>query len=213
MPIEPVQIKVGDISRICMRVGMSPVGLSLPYAQLMVYRLICTNGAVMSRLFGSARFKRAGDLAPRMLSFMSKLTGLSQKGSGLASIYNQVGQSELLPTNRDILRIWKASNKILRDPEAADTVLGIDEELRKDLKAAVRLERSEDQDSLMALGEEDDEDSETTETPIKIPLWHRSWWETFNLVTFAANKYKGRARYRMQNLGGRILTTAARAKI
>jgi len=193
--IKPV--RVNDLVSFGWQLRLSESGFGIPSGSIYALRLVCTNGAIAPRRYGSFRFPKRGEIETRTQVFLQDIVNSHSRLEKFVDAYKQVasGEGGSLPGNRDFNRIWNAVKKTLGDPETADIVLGIDKDTRTTIKSKVRDERD-----LFS----DDED----DTPV-VPT---TWYDLMNKVTEAPQTLKltGRAHQKMQALGGKMIDFAIR---
>ena len=196
------KLDVGSITQFGRRFSGSECGFGYPLSSFVAYRLVCTNGMVAPRGFGQVKCRNRGNQEAQIASFVRRCRAGSQQINRFAQAYAAVAADDsIMPSNRQLHRIWNGTRKILGDADLADEVIGIDNEERSELRAAVKKERRIHMD---------DETDEDIDSPTEIPLVVKMpWFRLINKVTASANDVSGRPKTKLQELGGKALAIAA----
>src|SRR3989304_7080809 len=132
------EVKKGDVVKVGLFIGGCDSGRPVPRAQLMTYRLVCTNGAVAGKLSGALRWPRKNGESLELFR-----TGLAELVSSQERL---AGERKLLSTREmtdfEFARLWKTTRKIV-GPDAADRLLDMDKEARQAVLATVKAHRKE----------------------------------------------------------------------
>jgi len=172
--------KKGDITGIGVNFVNSETGFWDPGAETLIWQLVCSNGAIMSRRFGKVkmRIKRPGineDSVAR--TFQYKLEHMLSNFGLITERMNTMTDRNL--TVQNAAWIFKASSKAVGLDEVCEH-FQIDKEDYKDLRAKARLEEHKD---------------EETEYNVH---------EIYSKVTNLANNYNNPIRRKLQVLGGKM---------
>lgn len=198
-----VEVKVGDITKFGWQIRSSECDFLSLAGSLHAFRLVCSNGMVAPRRFGGCRATSRGKAEQIIKKFVNGLSRQDRPAQVFIEEYRRVASgTELIPTNPQVIRLWTGIKKIVGDMAVADSVLSIDEETRKTIRAVARAERLAltrvDLDTKDDVGEEDFR-----------PVLKRNWWDTINQITESANEFGGETRRRLQVLGGKAVHLAA----
>ena len=193
-------LEVGSITQFGRRFTNSESGFGYPQSAFVAFRLVCKNGAIAPRSFGTVRCRSRGNQEAQIASFVNHCKEGNLNLLKFADAYKSIAQdSTLMPSNQELYRVWNGVRKILGDAILADEVLKLDTEERGELRSVVKKARVIDlSDDL-----DDTDDDGTPERVIEVP-----WFTVMNRVTTAANEVSGRSRYKLQTLGGKILGAA-----
>ena len=190
-PIEPLP---GDITKVGLKITCRVWHHTPLEGALFLYRLICSNGAVVKRAMGHRiiDFKLPDDL--RLPKFRDDVHTLLVEhavdffGSRLSRMSTMHYSNEL------VAKIWMKI-AMISGTELADTVFGLDRDARIQLRNNVTVAKSINKDR-QAHGLEE----------LPPELFQRlTQWEVFNIVTSFANKRFGREHYQFQSLGGSLI--------
>lgn len=185
-PIEPLP---GDEIRDGLRITNSESGGYALKAALYTYRLICSNGAVLADQLGTVRwtYDRRMTYMASIRQVVRGLNVLAERNSAVTLAYEQATQTQML--EEDFSRTWRRVRSEL-SPEAADAVMGVTADHRREIQAAVRERASSGEPSVAA-------------------PW--TVYELHNRITAAAKEHTFRRRARLEEIGGDTLAlTAAR---
>jgi len=201
-------LEVGSITQFGRRFTTSESGFGYPSSSFVAFRLVCSNGMIAPRSFGQVKCRHRGNQEAQIASFIRRCQSGAGQLERVASAYAAIAQdSTIVPNNRQLHRIWNGTRKILGDADLADEVIGIDSELRSELRSAVKRERR------IGLADEIDEEIDET-TTTEVPLVTRiPWFTLLNRVTRSANDISGRPRAKLQELGGKVLAIAAESVV
>lgn len=197
-PTVTVQPSVDDIIRVGALVTGSETGGPAPSARGYTLRLVCTNGATVPTSFGTVRFStdwRVGH-ERRVEAFKNAVQGFSLDMSRIQRAYDGVVDGEL--TDHQVWTLHRQAGYVFRrQPHAelqADRVLGLDEDTRRRLVAAVR-----ERQSLQRRGG----------SAAALPSGLRAW-DVYNAVTANARDERSyRRRVLLEALGGDLLQAFA----
>lgn len=197
-PTITVEPSVGDIIRVGAAVTGSETGGPAPSARGYTLRLVCANGATVPTSFGTVHFStdwRVGH-ERRVEAFTNAIHGFSLDMARIQRAYDGIAEGEL--TDHQVWTLHRQAAYVFRcQPHAelqADRVLGVDEDTRKRLVAAVR-----ERQSLLRRGN----------SSAALPSGLRAW-DVYNTVT--ANARDGgsyRRRVALEALGGDLLQAFA----
>ena len=180
--VEPV---VGDVVEIGVAITNSETGDRQLKATAYSFRLICTNGAMMTDRVGVARWPND----PRMtdaschLGFQRNVSALCTKRDAVAGLY-RASVDRPVP-DVEFWHLWRRVAYLLPRGRA-DEVLGISEDERRDLQQAVR-------------------NRDARQAPAVTP-W--TAYGVHNRITHAAHGQKFRVRRGLQEIGGELLSRA-----
>jgi len=177
---EQFEPKVGDPTGIGINFNNSETGFWDPKAEALVWQLMCSNGAVLSKRFGQVkiRIKRADineDSVAR--TFQYKLDNMLKEVGIIPIRMRQMAESNL--TIENAATVLKSAARIT-SLEEVEEQLGIEREEFKDIKAKARLDEHKDDDSGF------------------------NTLKMYSDVTNMANKYMDPTRRRLQVLGGKM---------
>ncbi len=183
--------KKGDITAIGLRLTNSETGYAGLEASSFLWRVVCTNGAVLRKKWGGTTW--AYD--PRMsyerslADFFGQLKGQSLAVNSLANMYNGMLQKQL--TVSGLINLWRRVDRIT-EPAHADSILGLAEEERKALLKGTKEDGAR-------------EDSRKQETDI-------SYWRAYNAITERARAYDFLRWRQLERLGGELIDEAGGSK-
>lgn len=174
--------KVGDITRLGVNLNLSETGFINPVANSLLYTLVCSNGAILPRVFGQIRIK--------LNNFNIEPTALTEKFQRqLNQLFSQTGRLKAnLEKMPNTLLTFKKLNSLVKkvsrvtDPDTALEVFEIDEDERSEIKL-----KSKNY-------EEAYEESEI------------NYYKAYSKITNIANNYKSTTRKRLQITAGKLLT-------
>ena len=197
-------LEVGSITQFGRRFSGSEAGFGYPMSSFIAHRLVCSNGMVAPRSFGQVKCRNRGNSEAQIASFVRRCrAGAIQIGRFAATYAAIAADSTIMPTNKQLHRILNGTRKVIGDADLADEIVGIDNELRSELRSAVKRERR------FNLSDEIDEEVDApsvTEVPRVV---NTPWFTLINRVTRSANDVSGRPKSRLQELGGKALALAS----
>lgn len=181
--VEPVR---GDVIEVGVSIKNSEAGEGHLLARAYSYRLVCTNGAVMSSTAGLARWPND----PRM-TYPGCLRAFEKSLAGLCDRLEPVKEMYLASVERRIpddhfWNLWRRLAYLMSRSEA-DEALNVTERERQDLQQTIRLR----------------------EPTVPAILTEHSAYDIHNRVTHAAHGRPLGARRALQELGGDLLSRAA----
>lgn len=177
---EKFEPKVGDITGVGVNFNNSETGFWNPQAEILVWQLACSNGAIMSKRFGQVkvRIKRAGLNAESIArSFEFKLQKLLDDSGIISSRMQSMVNSNL--TNENIATVIKAASRLVGVDQVEES-LEIERERIKDIKALARIEEHKDEETEF------------------------NAHEIYSKITNLANDYHDPIRRKLQVLGGKM---------
>lgn len=118
--IEPV---VGDISEIGFKAVNSEIGRRSAKLEGMTFRLICSNGAMLGELFGCAYWPSDKRLSypASFAAFQKEFSRLSFNVEHLKRLYEASIEKRL--TVKEIVTLWRRTERAVQSREAADRIL------------------------------------------------------------------------------------------
>ncbi len=178
--VEPVP---GDAIELGVAVSNSEIGLRHPKASAYSFRLVCTNGAILSDRWQVARW--AND--PRMTDagclrqFTREIGEMAEIVNGFGRAYESVIDRQV--PDVELVNLWRRVHYALPDDLNADRILGLTPEHRRELQDQVRMRRPNDPHALT----------------------EESVYDLHNRITHAAHEHRFRIRRDLQEIGGELL--------
>ncbi|HEY4311055.1 MAG TPA: hypothetical protein VGN12_16510 [Pirellulales bacterium] len=182
--VEPV---VGDTVEIGIAVTNSESGDRQLKASAYSYRLVCTNGAMMTDDLGVARWPSDPRMTPAgcQRAFLREVTALCGELASVGKLY-RVTFDRPVP-DVAFTNVWRRVNYVLPRGGDPDAVLGISAEERRGLQEMVR--------------------QRDASAPPALTRW--TVYEVHNRLTHAAHGQPFKVRRGLQELGGQFLSYAA----
>jgi len=173
-----------DQMMIGIQIAACATGQPMPWAQLMTYRLICSNGAIAGKALGEVRWpKRLGNDENAEHYFVTSLAGLVDQETKLIEPVKKMANRHML--GNEFHFIWKYLKKYV-GPEKADELLQASKEERAKIIATVKVNRKEHQD------------------------YERvnviSAYEAFNNISALANTQPGASSEKLQKVAGLLIS-------
>jgi hypothetical protein len=181
--VEPV---VDDVLEVGVALTNSESGGRQLKASAYTYRLVCTNGAIMSDNLGFARWPNDPRMtyAGGLRVFELGVAELCEKLERVAALY--LSTAETLIPDYEFWNLWRRVAYLLTRTQA-DSVLGISEAERLDLQQVIRERR-----------------------PLEpAVITERNAYEVHNRITYAAHGRSFAVRRGLQEVGGDFLSRAA----
>ena len=187
--IEPV---VGDITQGGIGVNYSPTGFFNTEANLTLFRLACSNGAVVpfSLAHIKMKLKETSNIESAVRTFTAKFSSLMSTFTEKVVPVYQVATSKQI-SELQAVTVSNAFTKITRDEDSAYEVLNTNKEDFTEVKARVRKIKK-----LM---------SAPLSSPEEVRDFPISFYELHNNITQKAHPYGYRDRLKLQKLGGEVL--------
>jgi len=179
IPGHSVEPEVGDVVDVGTILTASETGGPAPKANLMTFRLICSNGAVAGDILGTVRYVAQGGNGYH--EFINRLGGLNEQAGVIAEGLTRLPGKKV--TDVEFSRMWNQV-RILFDTDTTDGVFKVDKEVRKQYLAQAIVKKKE----LIA--------------PSPTDL---SAWEVFNSITFLAKDLDYVRNDVMMKIGGSLL--------
>ncbi len=172
----------GDVIKLGIRISNSETGYRGLKASLFSFRLVCTNGAVMSDRLGTARwnYDRRVTYASSLQKFLKDLEKLQLLEKRLVTLYE--GAMDRRVFDRDFVRMWRRLRNAL-DPSDVDRSLEVERKQRLEIQATVRQRPDR-------------------EAPEPTP-W--TVYELHNRITASAQRHAFSTRRRLEQIGGDLL--------
>jgi hypothetical protein len=176
-----------DVIELGVRISNSETGYTgLLKGSLYSLRLVCTNGAVMADILGTARWNsdRRMSYATSLENFQKSLFKLQSKQDQQARLY--LGLSQRIFLDREIVNVHRRLRTIL-PLTTVDNVLGLEPEQRQSLQESVR------------------------QRPAGVPAvaTNLNVWDIHNRITAAAQRMDFSTRSRLERIGGALLSNAS----
>jgi hypothetical protein len=120
---EPV---VGDVVRIGTRTVASETGGPKPMSNLLMYRLVCKNGAVASSNYGQLKWGRSGDYTINDFALDSAI--LDSRATFLTEALKRLPSQKL--NDMTFHYVWNSVRKVMNDNDESDKLLSVTEDER-----------------------------------------------------------------------------------
>jgi hypothetical protein len=158
----PIQCepKVGDIIKVGTHLVASETGGPLPAANILAYRLPCTNGAIANDNLGSVKW---GNRKDGLDDFLEQVHDLSDRGQQIAN--SLLGLPKRSLTDLEFSRMWNQVRTIY-ETEQTDKIFGVVPEERKVFLAQAILTKKENS------------------TPVQTNV---NAWKVYNDISFRAS--------------------------
>lgn len=126
MPVGVVEPVVGDVVKIGIRTVASETGGPKPQANLLMQRLVCSNGAVASQNYGQLKWGRAGDYT--INDFALDMSILDSRAIFLTGALKKMPSQTL--NDMTFHHVWNSVRKALNDKDDSDKLLSVTENER-----------------------------------------------------------------------------------
>lgn len=189
LTMEPVP---GDITEIGLAIQSSDSNYFQTMANLALYRLVCTNGAVLPSSWGKVvRSTKEEKIEDQLTIFSNKLSQLKINGEKIGKAYKAM--PEVKVEDEDFVSYWTKMNSILKAAKNVDKIMEIDEDSRKYMKGKVTTRKK----AIKNL-------EENVSAPAT--LEDVSYYDIYNRVTSEEKNQTGIKRKQLLKLGGTVLT-------
>lgn len=193
--------KPGDITRVGFNTHNSDTG-GLPTASHMfLYRLICSNGATMREMWGSAKrtYNRKITKETALLNFARETEEISTNATLLSDCFKKMLDTQV--TDEYFKRCWTSVKRVVGSDTTVDEALEVTSDDRKEMFARIAKRKTENRKRVITGGAPD------------IPeILGRSYFDLYNQVTAMEKTYRLEDKYNLRRAGGDILSKMLRVE-
>lgn len=193
--------KPGDIVQVGFNAHNSDTG-GLPTAShLFLYRLICSNGAIMREMWGSAKrtYNRKITKETALLNFAKETEDISTNAALLSDCF--VKMCEVQVPDEYFKRCWTSVKRVVGSDATVDEALAITGDDRKEMFARIAKRKGENRKRVIIGGAPD------------IPeVLDRTYFDLYNQVTAMEKTYRLEDKYNLRRAGGDILSKMLRVE-
>lgn len=126
MPLGVVEPVVGDVVKIGIRTIASETGGPKPQANLLMQRLVCSNGATASQNYGQLKWGRGSDYT--INDFGLDMAMLDSRAIFLTGALKKLPSQKL--NDMTFHYVWNSVRKVLNDKDGSDKLLSVTEDER-----------------------------------------------------------------------------------
>lgn len=191
-PVE-IQPKVGDITKVGVKVQSRVYHRSPLEAGIYLFRLVCSNGAVVSRALGRVSVDYKLPSEERLAKFREGATKLIGDGGFNRLEHKFKGMMEDHFTKAYVSKLWNRVSYVV-GTGASDTVFGLNKDSRSSLFSDVQVEHANNKARKLR-----------DEKPQFDEFNSMTQWDLYNSVTNFANDLTGRKKIQIQTIGGTII--------
>lgn len=188
--LEPIK---GDITEAGLVMRNSDTGGSNLTSKMFLYRLVCSNGAVIPEEWGSIKRLVSNKISKEksLLNFVSRTKQLETNFQRLTDFYIQMTKMNI--TDVFLKESWNSVVRVIKDDKETDEVFGIDEDRRKQIFLKIKVRDKENKKRFLI--------QESEEMPEQVNF---TYYDIYNKISAAGKERQFEEKYEMEKISGDI---------